>query len=123
QGHQGAVRALAYAADGTLASAGEDAVKVWEPGSGTPRHTLTRHAGPVLALAFAPGQGALVSGGADTTIRVWDPAAGTSRAVLRGHAGAVTALAIHPMGRHLVSGSDDTRLLRWRGAGPAAAGP
>ena len=54
-GHDGSVRAVAIAPDGTwLATGGDDGtVRTWAA-DGTPRATLTGHDGPVNAVAIAP---------------------------------------------------------------------
>ncbi len=123
KGHAGPVRALTYAADGTLASGGDDAtVKIWEPAQARERHTLTGTKGAVLALAFSPTGRSLVSAGDDGNIHIWDPVTGQRRGVLSGHKDAITALAIHPNGSHLLSASLDSAVLRWN-AGIASIPP
>ena len=88
-GHTSTVQALAVAPDGSwLASAGyDDTVRIWDPATGTTRHTLTGHTSTVHALAAAPDGSWLASAGYDTTVRIWDPATGRPIASLRlGHA-------------------------------------
>lgn len=71
-GHRGRVNALAYSADGHLASASDDGtVRLWFP-DGRLRHVLTEHTDRVRALAWAP-DGRLATGSADSTVVVWDP--------------------------------------------------
>lgn len=57
------------------------------------RRTLSGHAGPVTALAVAPDDSAVASGGTDGTIQVWRPVDGASLAAFPAHDGGVVALA------------------------------
>jgi hypothetical protein len=90
-GHTWDVQALMVAPDGAwLASAGDDAtVRIWDPRTGQPLHTLTHHTfatfnrwpSGVRALAVAPNGAWLASAGSDATVRIWDPRTG-KRAML-----------------------------------------
>jgi WD40 repeat protein len=77
------------------------------------------HAAPVLALAFAPDGGRIVSGGKDGTARVWSLGGGTP-AVLTGHDEPVTAVAYSPDGGWIATGSGDRTARTWPAAGGAA---
>lgn len=76
------------------------------------------HAGPVSAMASAPGM--LVSGGFDGRIIVWDGDAQGARRVLRLHDGNVTAVATLPDAR-LVTGGQDGRVAVWADTGTQPA--
>ena len=97
-GYARKVKALVVAPDGSwLASASDDqTVRVWDPATGTVRHTLTGHTGVVTALAVAPDGSWLASAGDDGQVRVWDLAIGAGRQT--GYTGAVRALVVAPDG-------------------------
>jgi WD40 repeat protein len=46
-------------------------VRVWDPASGTPRHTLRGHTSGVGALVVAPDGSWLASASYDGTVRIW----------------------------------------------------
>jgi len=112
--HGGPVRALALAADGTLASAGFDqSMILWQPERGRARAVVRWHAGAVNALAALPG-GGFASSGEDGRIALWPPQPGAQPSrVLDGHAGPIAGLAVSADGRRLASASWDGTLRVW----------
>jgi WD40 repeat protein len=79
------VQALVVAADGSwLASASwDETVRIWDPHSGTTRHTLTGHTRGVQALVVAADGSWLASASTDETVRIWDPSTGAPLTSLR----------------------------------------
>jgi hypothetical protein len=77
-GHQAAVYALAYNADGSqLASAGGDkAVRLWDTSTGEQIHLFKGHASHVHTVAFHPNGQELASSGRAGVIRFWDVESG-----------------------------------------------
>ena len=120
-GHDGWVRAVAIAPDGTwLATAGGDGmVRIWAA-DGTPRATLTGHDGPVRAVAIAPDGTWLATAGGDGMVRTW-AADGTPRATLTGHDGPVRAVAIAPDGTWLATAGNDGTVRIWAADGTPRA--
>jgi RNA polymerase sigma factor (sigma-70 family) len=132
--HTGPVFALAFATDGTLASAGSDGfVRLWNAASGRLVRELSwgdTFASPVQALAFSPLDGTLVGGCLDTRLCAWNPATGRLLWSRQAHpAGSpgrkyaqidsfhgTTAVAFSPDGTTLVSGGSDQWLRAWHGA-------
>jgi hypothetical protein len=140
QGHRGAVRCLAFAADGVLlASGGMDrSVRLWNTDTGIEQLVLGginagdqhyRHRDYVLSLAFVAGdfiaEGQLLAAGdASGMITLWDYGSGREQAVLGGyeeyplwalwggHTNAVTQLVFAD--RLLVAGGQDGTLRFWR---------
>jgi WD40 repeat protein len=79
-------------------------LKLWDAATGTEVATLKGHAGPVVALAFSPRGGMLVSSSNDRLVKVWDVAARSLWKDLEGHADAADALAFTRDGSRLASG-------------------
>jgi WD40 repeat protein/serine/threonine protein kinase len=110
---------LACSADGRyLATAGFDPsmrgeVKLRDAATGRELHTLPRHAGPVMGLAFQPAGGQLATAGAEGTVHLWDAATARPLRTLRGHAGAVASLSYRPDGKRLASASLDGTVRVW----------
>jgi WD40 repeat protein len=104
-GHTSGVPVLGVAPDGSwLASASDDeTVRIWDPLTGSPRHTLTGHTGRVSALGVAPDGSWLASVGWDGTVRIWDPLTGSLRHTLTGHTRPVGALGVASDGSWLAS--------------------
>jgi RNA polymerase sigma factor (sigma-70 family) len=141
-GHEGPVRALAFAPLTylSLASAGDDkTVRLWYPKQEVQPITkpmtfhftdaelqpITLHVNdvPVRTLTFGPGR--LAVGGDDGIIRTWAPMGGGALwrprpgrepLVFRGHVGPVRAIAFHAFkggGVTMVSGCDDGSIIVW----------
>ncbi|MGG5887945.1 hypothetical protein ACLF3G_12475 [Falsiroseomonas sp. HC035] len=116
--HGGPVRALAVAADGTMASAGFDqAMILWDAEAHRPRAVVRWHGGAVNALAALPG-GGFASSGEDGRVALWPAVPGPEPLrVLEGHGGPVAALAVR--GGLLGSASWDGTARVWDlGGGP-----
>ena len=115
-----AARTLAVAPDGSwLAAAGDGAVRIWNPATGTEHHALTGHAdapapaSAVWALAIAPDCSWMASAGADPRVRICDPVTGTELHALTGHHYNVRALTVAPDGSWLASGAADDTVRIW----------
>jgi WD40 repeat protein/serine/threonine protein kinase len=128
--------ALALAADGRVAIAGELSGRLpgltssgvvihAPPGKDVKPRTLIGHPGSIRSLAFGPpGTWLLASGGGDGTIHVWDlkpaesvpsdqpPVTHEPRRLLRGHSGPVAGLAFSPDGERLASVGGELKLWR-----------
>jgi WD40 repeat protein len=114
-GHSGEVRALVVAPDASwLASADTDGeVRIWDPVTGTTRHTLTGHTDWVRALVVAPDGSWLASADDHGKVRIWDPVTGTTRHTLTGHTRGVSALVVAPDGSWLASADADGKVWIW----------
>lgn len=119
--HEGAVDAVAFLKNGSVATAGEDArIAIWTPGEEKPSRILEGHAGPVVALAPSPDGTSLASASWDGTVRIWPLADGPPR-VLEGHRQNVNGVAFTPDGAAVVSAGYDATLRIWPLAGGAAS--
>ncbi len=128
-GHEGAVRALAFSPDGKrFATAGEDRrIGIWDAGANARRAWLhdgepgteSAHQGAVTAVHFTP-DGHLVSAGRDNTLKVWklSEAGGSVVASQPGRTGDATQLGVSADGRRLLfDHGEELRILDRSGGG------
>jgi hypothetical protein len=114
-GHRGAVRGLAFSADGQLvATGGEDkTVRFWDAATGKQKRRMDGHADEVLAVAISPDGKYVLSAGRDRTLRLWDTKTGAERRRFEGHSDAVYAIAFSPNGAEALSAGADKTVRRW----------
>lgn len=128
KGHDDAVRSARFSPDGSLVVTGsqDQTARVWriradaagsrpsEPrllAIGAPV-VLKGHAGPVVAVAFSPDGGQIVTASDDGTARVWSSTPGEPR-LLGKHDGPVERIAFSPDGRRFASASRDKTVQVW----------
>jgi len=112
-GHDGGVHAVAVTPSGErtlVATAGDEAVIVWDVGRDEPLHVLA--GAHVESLAFSPGGTRLAAGG-DGVARVWDVALGNPVARLDAGPGPVRSLAFDPAGTMLAGASAGGAVRVW----------
>jgi WD40 repeat protein len=110
RGHRSWVNAVAFARDGTLASAGSDnRVSLWarQGKDWQPRKTFPVPEGEVRSVAFSPNGETLAAGLRYGTVRVWDVATGKVLKTFKEHVSDVWAVAFSPDGKLLASGDGD----------------
>jgi cytochrome c len=111
-GHEAAVKTVAFVDAATLVSAGDDfAVFLWDLGTGTGTR-LGAHQGKVADLAVSPDARTIASASWDGTIALW-PRGGGSPTILSGHDAGVNALAWAGNGATVLSASMDGTLREW----------
>lgn len=106
---------VALSSDGKLIAAGgrDDAIKLWDAGTGRELFTLRGHRKSIRELAFSPDNKLLASASQDADIKVWSVATGQEVSTLTAHSEGVIALAISSDGKKLASGSQDRTILIW----------
>lgn len=137
QTHEGAIRATAFNADGSLcATGGEDKrIGIWDAVTGQHLYWLqgddafSAHQGTVTSLSFAP-DGCLISAGRDNTVKVWrvikssPRSAGAEGSGVRGEliasyagrSGETTDLGVSPDGHRLLFDmGEELRILEREG--------
>lgn len=123
-GHEAAVGALAFNADGTiLVSAARDlTLRVWNTATGAPLSVLRGHRDSVTGAALSPDGRTVVSCSADATIRVWDALSGTEVRQIRAPA-ALWCLSLSEDGGTAAVGGEDgvVRLYRTLDGGESLA--
>ncbi|MDQ5843837.1 MAG: caspase family protein, partial [Acidobacteriota bacterium] len=106
---------VALSSDGKLIAAGgrDDAIKIWDAGTGRELFTLTGHRKSIWDLAFSPDNKLLASASQDAGIKIWSVATGQEVNTLGAHSGGVGAIAFSADGKKLASGSQDRMIFIW----------
>jgi WD40 repeat protein len=78
--------------------------------------TLSGHREGIFALAMAPSESIVATGGGDGTVRLWDAVKQRQQRALRGHSDRVLAIAWSPDGQTLASGGLDRSICLWNPA-------
>lgn len=121
EGHEAAVKVVAFAGSGKAASGGDDfAIQVWDLAKGEALFRLKGHEGPIVDLSVHDDM--LASAGWDGRIGLWDLAAGTHLGWLEGHKGSVNAVRFADNGAALFSASADGTVLKWDVAAGSVTG-
>lgn len=108
------VTSVAFSPDGkTLASGGDNTVRLWSVTHGKLLHTVMGHENEVTSVAFSPDGTMLASGSEDKTVRLWSIANGELLFSLKRHTDSVTSVAFSPDGAMLASGSHDKTVRLW----------
>ncbi|MEM7589625.1 MAG: pentapeptide repeat-containing protein, partial [Myxococcota bacterium] len=113
--HTGAINALAFSSQSTLASSGNDTVvKLWDSQQPeTALITLQAHNKTLRTVAFNPTGTIVASAGEDATIRLWDVKSGKQIKELDGHTAGTTSLEFIAQGKLLLSVGHDDALRVW----------
>ncbi|GMV39688.1 MAG: hypothetical protein AMXMBFR64_14040 [Myxococcales bacterium] len=106
------ITGVAFAADGRLAAAGQDGIRVWSPG-GKLIASLEGHGTTTEAIAFAPDGQRLVTGDIFGDLMVWDLREKRRVTRLVAHRNVITSVSFAPGSDTFVTGSWDATALRW----------
>jgi small GTP-binding protein len=115
EGHQDAVKSVAFNPQGEMLASGSDdkTVKLWEARSGKLLRTLEGHQEWVWSVAFDPKGETLASGSQDKTVKIWEAQSGKLLRALEGHQDVVSSMAFDPQSGILASGSQDKTVKLW----------
>ncbi|HEV2802845.1 MAG TPA: caspase family protein [Pyrinomonadaceae bacterium] len=114
KGHAESVNAVAFGAQGTLATASNDrTIKLWDTATGRELRTLAGHGGEVQTVAFSTDGKALASASSNGEVKVWNAADGQAVQTLSGHTALVRTLAFSPDGKTLASAAYDKTVRLW----------
>jgi WD40 repeat protein len=107
RGHSGWVNSLSLSADGkTVASGGDNTVRLWDVASGKQLQCFTGHTDTVKSVALSPDGRRVVSASMDGSVRLWDAETGKELHQLKGHDSWVMSVAFSPDGRRVATGSE-----------------
>jgi RNA polymerase sigma factor (sigma-70 family) len=112
-GHDGGIRAIAFAPDGRVFTCGYDrTVRAWDPATGKPGLTLLMDTRYVLGLAVSPDGSLVAASGLRNDFPVWDAKTGKEVFRLPGHGdtGGVRKLRFSADEQTLLSWGDDWTL-------------
>ena len=114
-GQEGAIWAMAFAANGKTLATGTDtgSLVLWDLAGRAQKLQCAGHKGAVNRIAFSPDGKLLASGGQDGFLRVWDPSSGRQLAALSGHEDSIEALVFSPDGASIATGSSDNTVRLW----------
>lgn len=117
-GHAAPVQTLDVTPDGKALVSGDadGCVRVWDPGTGSPRAVLWAHERPVRGVQASSDGRTLVTGAEDGLWKLWDLSDPTGFSV-RGTDRAVTAIAIDPDSRGYSVGYADGAVEVWESRG------
>ncbi|MBJ7903356.1 trypsin-like peptidase domain-containing protein [Streptomyces sp. DSM 110735] len=119
EGHKKEVHALCFlhsGGRGLLASAADDAIRLWDPNTGDTIQTFTTPGWIAALCAVTMGSHTLLAGaGLDGVLRIWEPEAGTVVRALDGHHAPIDQLCVlNVAGRALLaSRGRDMRVKVW----------
>lgn len=115
RGHEAAVSAGAFAADGQLAVTGarDGSILVWDAAQPGSRIVLNGHRGAIVAARFDGDGQQVVTAGEDGRARIWDARDGTLVRTLDKQSGRLTCAAFSFDRTHLLTASDEGTTRVW----------
>jgi WD40 repeat protein/uncharacterized caspase-like protein len=96
-----------------LAATTDNAVVMWDTGTGTELRQFKGHTAPVSSLAFSSDGRMVLTGSLDGTARLWDTETGKELQRFEGHSSRVSSVAFSPDDRRVLTGSPDGTARLW----------
>lgn len=116
QGYKHLVLSIAFAPDGSFATAHNDgAMQVWSA-DGQRLRSFGRHQSWVVSIAYSPDGQHLISGSSDYTAKIWQVETGECLKTLQGHTSRVWSVAVSLQGI-IATGSPDFTIKLWSAVG------
>ncbi len=115
KGNSGSVNSVAFSPDGTkvLTGSANNAVKLWDAGTGMETTAFVGHTADVTSVAFSPDGKRLLSGSGDCTARLWNANTGQVVFTFAKHVARVSSVAFSPDGSQALTGSWDGTAKIW----------
>jgi hypothetical protein len=115
EGHEDAVKALAYAPQRMLLASGsaDKTVQLWELETLAAKRKYRGQRDSVSAVAFSPNGKLLAAGALDGRIQVWSAQSSRRLRSLNGHKGRIAGLAFSPSADLLASAGEDGTVRLW----------
>jgi len=114
EGHNMAVRSLAFSADSRMLLTASDDMQIHLYDVDKPSElvaSFSGHSSWVLAVAFAPDGRTFATGSSDRTVKLWDISGRATLHTFSDHSDPVWGVAYNPVGSHLVSVGDDASMV------------
>jgi WD40 repeat protein len=112
-GHTGQIWATAIAADGLIATGGDDqTLRLWQR-DGEPNQTISDFDAGIRGLEFVPKTAAIASITRNGKFQLWDSVDGTVRHNFEQNRSSLEAIAVHPDGELFAVGGGDRQIELW----------
>lgn len=115
EGHQGAIKSVAFSPDGTqvLTGSWDWSAQLWDVASGREIIGFEGHDERVTSVAFSPDGARVLTGSMDGTMRMWDAVSGAQLQQFDSKADRITAVAFSPSGRHALAATNHGMARLW----------
>lgn len=122
-GHEGAITALAFSADGTkvISGSADKTARVWTLADSKEIAKFAGHTNTVTGVTFNSNAVQAITGSADNSLKSWTVADAKEVANFAGHAGPISGVAMTPNDQQIISASADQTVRLWNPAGQQTA--
>ncbi len=115
QGHEGAVKSVAFSPDGTqiLTGSWDWSAQLWDVATGRVIRGFEGHDERVTSVAFGPDGRHVLTGSIDGTMRLWETSTGAELYQFNRADERITAVAVSPSGRHVLAATNQGVAHLW----------